>query len=211
MYVAKTASIWREITDNISQLYQERLNSAMKYENYGLSLDAIHALAIANTFPQDLQDVMRKYPEAFVSEGSGYAAHYVINSLDGQHQITQTFNIFCPAKLPIPNGFSSWRGDKRVITDPQLLDIFQKRANAMTLVNNQQNAFLEKVSNVWSKVPSVNAFIKAWPPGAELLSMNTKERINKKRLSSEKRTKLALNDVDMSSISSELLMAKVLK
>lgn len=183
MHVKQTEKIWDEITGNITALFAERNKHAADWYAYGLSQQEFDTICWDDVYPPDVRAKVNELGSEFFEGYKQVDARigtvtYKLNTLNGSDWLM-------PSKW-----HTYYDSGKRTVTDKRILHIAEQRRVKMAEIARQQQEFKTTVKKLWDSANSVNDFVKRWPPGRDLLSSETRQRLDKKveRSSSSKET-----------------------
>lgn len=206
-YVRKTDEIYRHIRSSIEGMFRDRVQFAENWGNYGMSIDEFNALCWAEIMPADKEALVEQLgPKFFIKpDANSNVSAFIAADGDG---IRYNLRVG-PDRLMPAHWVNSYRvSDFLKITDSRVVAVAAARKKQLDAINNEQQTFVSKVKKIWDDVPSVNTFIKVWPPGLDLLSHSTREELAKPS-SRSKMSDLSTTMDDINELNSNLLRAKV--
>lgn len=207
-YVRKTDEIYRHIRGNIESMFRDRIEYAKNWGNYGTSVDDINRLCWNELMPSDKEAFVNQLGKLFFSKPDVTQTVTTNIIVDANNKVRYELPVGRARLVP-----SHWVGSYRsadilTITDPRVVAVAAARKSQVDAVTNEQADFLAKVKKIWEDVPSVNTFVKVWPPGLDLLSHNTREELAKPS-SRSKMSDLSTTMDDINELNANLLRAKV--
>lgn len=209
-YVKKSDSLFDDIKNKIRFMFQSQRTHAERWDNYGLSLEEMDNKIWNSIMPTDTWDKITELsqlmPGAFTEQPRLIvkisANPNVIHSNYVQYVLQFAQNRPIPYKWI--SHFNNAVDTSPVCTDPDIVRISLERKAKCLRVEEATAEFMKQVKEAWEAVSSVNAFVKAWPPGRDLLPAATIEKLNEK----VERTKPVVS-IDTTALNTELLKAKI--
>ena len=207
-YVRKTDDINRQIRSSIESMFRDRIEYAKNWSNYGMGVDEINRLCWNELIPSDKEASINELGKLFFHMPDSTQTVSVNIVIDANNKVRYELPIGRSRLLP-----SHWLGSYRSaellnLTDPRLVAVATARKSQVDAVVNEQADFLAKVKKIWDDVPSVNTFVKVWPPGLELLGHDTRSELAKPS-SRSKMSDLSTTMDDINELNANLLRAKV--
>lgn len=212
-YVKKSEAVFDEIVRRIEVMFKSQFNYAESWSEYGLTVEEIENKIWRNIMPDSLRckfiELEGLFPNSFprVNDISVKVCTPVpafsISARErmGFYKLSFSNAVIVPYKWKFAG-----TTDLPECTDPEILEIAQKRAEKLTNTLNAMQTFKAEVSKTWESAPSVNAFVKLWPAGRDLLPVNVLEKIDEKTT----RVKVSAIEVDVTKLNTELLKAKLI-
>lgn len=207
-YVRKTDEIYRSIRGSVESMFRDRFQYANDWSNHGIDVDELNRLCWNELMPSDKEAVVNQLGKMFFSEPDPATSVSINIVIDENNKVRYELRIGRPRLLPA-HWLGSYRSAENLkITDPRVVAVAAARKKQIDAITNEQSEFLSKVKKIWDEVPSVNTFVKVWPPGLDLLSHNTREELAKPS-SRSKMSDLSLTADDINELNSNLLRARV--
>lgn len=207
-HVRKTDRIWTDISDNIKRLFATRREHAADWHRYELDKDQFDEACWRYLISDEQKKLMEQLGERFfpVINNTTHTTLYISDDRDSAAEYR--LEIKAGSLVPITWISSTYYQHKNQlqIKDPLLVSIANRRKTAMTAVTNEQQALLEMAKSVWAQVASVNAFVKTWEAGRELLNHDVRQELDRKN---EKQEKVVIDQSHLNQLSAKLLQAKV--
>lgn len=196
MYVRTTEKIWSEIDTRIGKMFQARAEHANNIASHGATAEEWNELLLRSVVSVEDEKHIAQLPDYFFVETKSF---YV----NTQHELWPV-TLNTPMRLP-----GQWdRYDKRPKAKynvERINEILEKRKVARQKVEDEKQAFVKKVKDLWNQATSVNELIKLWPPIVDLLPQDVIDRVNAKPT----RTKREKPEADVSELNVHMLKARV--
>lgn len=207
-YVRKTDDIYRYIRASIETMFRNRIEHAKNWSNYGMGVDEINMLCWNELIPSDKEAFINELGKLFFNTPDMSTNVTVGIVVDANNDVRYELPVGRSRLLP-GHWLGSYRSaDLLKITDPRVVAVAAARKLQVDAVANEQSEFLAKVKKIWDDVPSVNTFVKVWPPGLELLRSDVREELAKPS-SRSKMSDLSTTMDDINELNANLLRAKV--
>lgn len=175
-------------------------------------------------FGNDVKHIEALPTEYFHMEGSLELRTLYLGSRDSTLQIDTTLPFAAPRRMPfkLPNKHKlSFKHDwshsavnYRCSTDDEsdvlMFETFKDWKNNITQLNEQRDEFKKSVEKLIGQFVTLAPALKAWPPLWDLLPDATKER-HKEVVESKRGTNTDLSDIDLSSMTANVVVAKITK
>lgn len=203
MYAPKSQAAVAAIKENVDVLFRARKEEAYNLYNHGMTKEECENYLINSVIPADIVTVFEKHKHLF-QKISRIKVRFVYPN--GYNE-TMSFEI---APRHLPGTYENTYSNPVIsLTEGPLFEMMRRRNEAIKLINDECRNFHEKVEGLLESVPSLNAFVKLWPPGRELLTTEMKAKIDAPTPPRATKENLGIKEEDLSSLSVHLIKAKV--
>ena len=201
-----------KIVDNAKETFSKRFKEAGKFpDDMG---DRLY-----NFMFKDYIDKMNALPPEFFDRYTEFS----INRFGGV-QVGHTFllsnNRGFPENYPAASSIrKGWRVNDlscNDMNDPDFLEFeqfFRERADRLRILGEQRDKFVSGVREICEKFTTLAPALKAWPPLWDLLPQNAKDRHLEitERKSASAKTEELLNEIDLSSMTANVVASKLVR
>lgn len=209
-HVRKTDRIWSDISDNIKRLFATRREHAADWHRYELNKDQFDEACWKYLISDEQKKLMEQLGAKFFPaiNNTTHATVYITDTDSKDSATEYRLEIKAGSLVPATWMTSAYYQHKHQlqIKDPLLVSIANRRKAAMTAVTSEEQSLLELAKSVWIQVASVNAFVKTWEAGRELLNQDVRHELDRKN---EKQEKAIVDQSHLNQLSAKLLQAKV--
>lgn len=201
-HVRKTEEIWKQIRTKIAQMFAERRTHAHDWYSYGINKDEFDQRCWRSLVSVDEEKLMESLGQRFFTSSDDLEVLIPASDTD-----TVSYSIKFQPERMIPSCWSGYYSGKQTVTDPDIVAISKQRHLKIRTVTDAEDAFRSMVKGVWENAPSVNRFVKLWPPGRDLLDRSVIDMLDEKPKREEKPT--ALTEEQTAALNTKLLQARV--
>lgn len=208
-YVKKSESVFVQLKGRIKSMFSSQHQHAERWDNYGLSLDEINQKIWDSIMPTDVwikvNDLQQSLPGSFPMTNKVFVKISPDPKANWSNYVL--YPLVFAQDRPVPSKWSSsyTHDNAPTCSDPDIVRISLERKAKVLRVEEATNAFLKEVEQAWESVASVNAFVKVWPAGRDLLPPEVISKLNEK----VERTKTSSLNIDTAKLNTELLKAKI--
>jgi len=201
MYVKKNDNHWHTIKRNIDLLFKNRMTEAEDWTQYGMTKHELHAAIMRDVIPTDKAALI----DALGSWGFKPRESLTVGVKMSIPEDTVYYMVLFDKATHYPELWNDY-SSRPVVKDPAVVQIAKLRHEKCGVIKRELTVFTNNVKKLYQEAPSINAFVKAWPPGRDLIGQEARDLLDKKV---EKRTTLKVDDAELSQLNGELLRAKV--
>lgn len=209
-YVKKSDSALEEIKNNVRRMFNTQLTHARRWDNYGLTIEELNDKIWNAIMPADvykkIEDLQQLMPNCFASSTGCRVKIALTHGSTPNYQQLVIYDLAFGSTRPLPNGWGIYSTDEAPLCrDLEVMKIAQERAAKCEAVEGMLKSFLSEIATAWEAVSSVNAFVKVWPQGRDLLPREIINRLDQKT----ERTKSDVT-INTAALNTELLKAKIM-
>jgi hypothetical protein len=201
MYVKKSDNQWQTIKRNIDLLFKNRMTEAEDWTQYGMTKQELHAAIMRDVIPTDKALLI----DALGSWGFKSRESLVVGVRMPVAEDTAYYTVVFEKATHYPESWTEY-SSRPIVKDPAVVQIAKLRHEKCGIIKRELAAFTSNVKKLYQEAPSINAFVKAWPPGRDLLGEDTRNLLDAKV---EKRTTLKVDLAELNQLNGDLLRAKV--
>jgi hypothetical protein len=199
--VKPTKAIWEKIDAQITKMYAARLAHASAWSSYDMTESEIVQIITDEVFPVHERTMCQNLGGKYFSTTDFLSV--VIDAGD----LKVDYRAGLPSVIYAPDSFSAHYRPVLVCRDSRIADIAKRRFLGMSNVTKELDVFRENLKKAYDTSPSINALAKIWPAIVDLLPDEVRARMTQN--TARRTVKDLTNEIDSSSLSVSLLMAKV--
>lgn len=205
MHVKNTDSIWTQVQNKITSMYQKADADASNWYSYGMDKAEFDKRALESVVTPELETILNTYGERMFEKYKSLTVRIPTASANVQYTIQFLSERYMPQK------WYGYHGSELAICrDPQLIEIAAKRRAAMVAVAKQRDAFIAQAKDTYYAAASINALLKALPTFGDLLPPDVVQKVNRKSKPTAKMDREAELAEKTKAMAAGLLMAKVI-